>query len=147
MRITLVLFLLSAGLLLAAGGGKDDGKRDLARIQGTWRRVSAEVDGMKVPEAELRRTTLNINGNKYTLEIGQMTRKGTLKLDPTKTPPQIDILSAAGPNKGKTIPGIYKLAGDTFTYCLAQPGKARPTAFSGKAGSGQGLYVNQRQKK
>jgi uncharacterized protein (TIGR03067 family) len=139
-----MLFALGGMLVLASGSFGGGAAGDLAKVQGTWKRSAAEVDGKKTPEDELARTTLTITGDAYVLKTGEQTRKGTIKLDGTKTPKQIDLISAEGPNKGKSLLGIYELQGDTFRYCLAMPGKARPTEFSAGAGSGQGLYVNRR---
>jgi uncharacterized protein (TIGR03067 family) len=141
MRIAVLLLPLS-GLLLADDGAKDE----LAKLKGTWQRVSAEVDGKKANPMELEKTFLVVEGDRYTLQTPDGTRKGTFKLDPSKTPRHIDILSASGPNKGKALLGIYELKGATLRYCVAQPGKDRPTEFTGKAGSGCGLYVSKRMK-
>ena len=40
----------------------------------------------------------------------------------------------------------YELDGDTYRYCLAPPGKPRPTAFASPPGSGLSLGVSRRQK-
>src|SRR5581483_9743515 len=42
---------------------------------------------------------------------------GTLKVDPTKTPKEID----ATDSEGKTIRGIYKFEKGQFTVCFAPP--------------------------
>ena len=115
---------------------------DLAKLQGTWKRVDAEVEGKKLPAAELQTTSLTIQKNKYTLNMGGQVRTGTLKLDPSKTPKHIDLSSDAGPNKGKILPGIYELDGDVFKYALSGPGKDRPTDFTAKPG--QSVFVNKR---
>jgi len=140
MRIA-VLLLPLAGLLPAAD---DTGKAELGKLKGTWQRVSAEVNGKKANPMELEKTFLIIEGDRYTLQTPDGVRKGTLKIDPSKSPKQIDIVSAGGPNKGKTLHGIYELKGATLRYCVAEPGKDRPTEFTGKAGSGCGLFVSKR---
>ena len=50
-------------------------------------------------------------------------------------------------NKDKVVKGIYKFDDDKLTLCLAEPGKDRPKAFAGKAGSGHTLLVLLKQKK
>ncbi len=122
--------------------GLAQGQDDLVKLQGTWKRVDAEIDGKKLPAAELQTTTLTIEKNKYTLNMGGQLRTGTLKLDPSKTPKQIDLSSDAGPNKGKVLPGIYELDGDIFKYALSNPGKERPTDFTAKPG--HSVFVNKR---
>ena len=71
---------------------------------------------------------------------------GTFRIDPKKTPKEIDILDESGMNDDKTKLGIYELDGDTYRYCLAPAGKPRPTEFASKEGSGHSLGASQRQK-
>jgi hypothetical protein len=40
--------------------------------------------------------------------------------------------------------GIYSMAGGVLTYCIAPPGRARPSAFTTTAGDGHTLAVLQR---
>jgi uncharacterized protein (TIGR03067 family) len=147
MRFVALMTALSAGLLLAAEGPQEDAaQQELKKLQGRWSRVSAVTNGRPAPEETVKQSTLTIAGDKYTLKMGDQTRQGTLKLDPTKQPKAIDIISAQGPNKGKSLLGIYELEGDTFRYCVAEPGKERPTEFASKPGGGHSLFVNKREK-
>lgn len=125
-------------LAVCLGQGQDD----LAKLQGTWKRAEAAVDGKKLPPAELQTTMLVIQRDKYTLNIGGQMRTGTIKLDASKTPRQLDLSSDAGPNKGKILPGIYELDGDVFKYAISSPGQARPTDFTAKPG--QSVFINKR---
>jgi uncharacterized protein (TIGR03067 family) len=136
--LTVVLSLC----LVSAQAQEDAAKKEFAKLQGTWKRVAAEVDGKKVPAAELQTSTLTVDGDKYMLNMAGQMRTGVFKLDPSKTPKQIDIVSDAGPNKGKSLPGIYELDGDVFKYVVSSPGKERPTDFTAKPG--HALYVNKR---
>jgi uncharacterized protein (TIGR03067 family) len=138
--------LLLAGLLVAGLALAEEGGKDLKQLQGTWVRASEEKNGQKTPVAELKNTRLTLKGDQYTLDDGKQKRTGTFKLDESKTPKTLDIVSGEGPNKGKTLKAIYKIEGDTFTYCVAPPDQDRPTEFSGKAGSGHTLLVNKREK-
>jgi uncharacterized protein (TIGR03067 family) len=142
MRFLVVTILLVAGMTVYAA----EGKGDLDKLQGTWARVSEVKDGKASPEEAVKKTKLTIKGDKYTLRMGDDKRSGTLKVDASKSPATIDIMSEDGPNKGKTLQGIYKVEGDTLTYCIAPPGRERPTAFESKSGSGVMLYVNKREK-
>jgi uncharacterized protein (TIGR03067 family) len=147
MRSLAILFVLTAGVFAAAEDSKEDAvKKELQQLEGTWVRMSIEVNGEKKSDAEAKSQRLTITGEKYTLKIGDQTRQGTLKVDPTKKPKTIDIIASEGPNKGKTLQGIYELDGDTLKYCVAPPGSERPTEFVSKPGSGYGLYVNKREK-
>jgi uncharacterized protein (TIGR03067 family) len=146
-RTVALLLTLSIGLSPAVSGEKDSpAAKELAKLQGTWKRASVEVDGKKPPPQVLEFVTLTVEGDRYTLEQAGQKRTGTLKLDPTKTPKQIDFVETAGPDKGKTFVGIYEIDGDTWRYCLPASGKVRPREFDGAEGSRQGLYVNKRRK-
>ena len=52
-----------------------------------------------------------------------------------------------GPNKGKTFPAIYELAGDTLRVCYDLSGKKRPTEFKTKADTKLYLVTYKRKKK
>src|SRR5438477_11465554 len=100
--------LTVCGLLVtaAAAAGQDDAKA----MQGTWVVEAARLAGRDHTD-DFAGMKLVIDGNRYTVEFGKNTDKGTFTLDPTKTPKRIDIVSAEGPFKGKTLPGIYELKG------------------------------------
>lgn len=78
-------------------------------LLGSWVRVSAEVGGKKVPDEELKKTRLMITSNRYSLRTGDQTRQGGIRLDPTRKPKTMDLLSTEGPNKGQTLLGIHEL--------------------------------------
>jgi uncharacterized protein (TIGR03067 family) len=138
--------LLVATVLLAGLAFAGEGKTDLDKIQGTWVRATVERNGKAASADELKDTKLSVKGDKYTLDDGKEKRTGTFKLDATKTPKTLDIIADSGPNKGKTLKGIYKIEDGVFTYCVAGPDKDRPTEFSAKEGSGNALAVNKRDK-
>jgi uncharacterized protein (TIGR03067 family) len=112
--------------LVVAGAAADD----RAALQGTWVIAAASLEGRDHTD-DFRGMKLVLDGDRYTIDFGKNTDKGTYALDPAKTPKRIDVRSADGPFKGKTLPGIYELKGDTLVLCLEGDGKAdkRPTAF------------------
>ncbi len=59
----------------------------------------------------------------------------------------LDVIGTEGPNKGKTIPAIFDLAGDTLKICYDLSGQARPTEFKSSPGTQQFLATYQREKK
>src|SRR6266542_3394396 len=77
-----------------------------------------------------------------TLADGSTPIRGTYRLDPTKSPKTVDWLDSVGEDAGKTIPAIYSLNGDRFTFCAAYTGQERPTQFRTKLGGV--LRVSQR---
>jgi uncharacterized protein (TIGR03067 family) len=123
-------------------------KKELQALKGTWRLISREVDGKKVREEEFTGVTLTHDeaGKISARRGGKVIAEGTVRLDPTKRPRMIDITFTAGPNKGKTVLGIYESEGGTLRLCHARPGDDRPTAFSTRPTSGQVLIVYQRER-
>jgi uncharacterized protein (TIGR03067 family) len=140
--------LFAVVVLIAADAGDDAAKKDLEKFQGNWQLISAERDGKKTPDEDAKKITLTIQGNKFVLrKDGVIISEGTMTLDPTKKPKEIDETITTGPNKGKEFSAIYEIDDEHHKICFAAAGKARPTVFSSLAGSGQLLQVWQREKK
>jgi uncharacterized protein (TIGR03067 family) len=139
---THALLIVAAGLLIAA-----DAKDDLKKMDGTWTMVSGEENGEKLPEKNVKTAKLVIKGDMHTVQIGDVTIKGTHKLDPSKKPAAIDAMDTEGPFKGKTTLGIYEIADDTFKVCFAGPGKDRPKEFTTKGGAAVLYHVWKKEKK
>jgi uncharacterized protein (TIGR03067 family) len=139
---SLIVLVLCSATLAGAGGGEKKGDK----LDGTWAPVSTEVGGRKVPEDKLAGLKLVIEGNRFTIQDGKVTIKGTFKADPSKTPRTIDAEFEAEKGKKVTLLMIYELKGDTLRVCGAEPGKPRPTAFKTAKDDGRELTVYKRQK-
>jgi len=118
---------------------------DLERLQGTWNVTSLESNGQQMPEITFNGATIVITDDHFRSTGMGAIYEGTLELDPTQTPNAFDMLFTAGHAEGVRHPGIYKLAGDTWTLCIATQGSKRPKTFSTKAGSGFALETLQRE--
>jgi uncharacterized protein (TIGR03067 family) len=140
---------LAVGLLIAAADPKDDAaKKDLEKFQGKWTLISAERDGKKTPQKEVKKIKLTIQANKFILQKDSVViSEGTFTLEPTREPKEIDETITTGPNKGKIFLAIYEIDDAHHQICFAAAGKKRPTAFSSKPGSGHLLQVWRREKK
>jgi uncharacterized protein (TIGR03067 family) len=66
---------------------------------------------------------------------------GTFSLDTTKTPGGIEMSM-----EGKSLFGIYRLAGDELTICVGA-GDDRPTDFATRAGAKALLLVLKRERR
>jgi uncharacterized protein (TIGR03067 family) len=109
------------------GGKKGD---EQALFQGTWRVLSAEKGGEKLPTELLKDVKLVVTGDKIKLTILGEEKEGTFKIDPTKKPKAIDLMA-----EGKTIKGIYMLSKDTLIVAASEPDQERPKEFEGGAGT------------
>lgn len=144
------LLVVGVGLLLAADDTKQDAvKKEIANIQGTWRFVSMEVEGMKHPDKHVSSYTLVLKGDQWAFSDGKKSAaKLTFQLDPAKTPKTIDLVDM-DVEKKRIIRGLYSSEGDTLTVCYHRdPGKEgdRPTEFATKPDSGLVLFVLKREK-
>jgi uncharacterized protein (TIGR03067 family) len=118
----------------------------MERLQGTWRQIAYERDGVVDPPDERGwepRVTFTGDTFVVTLADGSTPIRGTFKLDPARAPKAIDWSDTAGEDAGKTLLAVYSLDGDRFTFCAAYPGRERPTEFRTKPG--QVLRVHQRE--
>jgi uncharacterized protein (TIGR03067 family) len=125
----------------------DEIAAELERLQGTWKQIGYERDGVTEPLDELGwgpRTTFVGDRFVVTLADGSIPIKGTFKIDPTRNPKTVDWTDTIGEDAGKTLLAIYRLEEDRFTFCAAYPGLERPTEF--KTRPGQVLRISERER-
>jgi uncharacterized protein (TIGR03067 family) len=138
--------VLVAGLLTAAGGPgaepekkEDAAVKDLAKLQGKWK-CAEDLNGT------VRKTnTGHVVGHEKDIEIsydaeGGVATKESIKLDPSRSPKQIDtsnLFNVLFPNtEGQTFQGIYQLEGDELKLAYPiPPNGQRPGEFKTKEGS------------
>jgi uncharacterized protein (TIGR03067 family) len=118
-------------------------KKELAALQGTWSVMAAEEKGKEVPG----------KGNLYVIDKDQMTfksekggviAKGTLELDPTRSPKHMDYRLTS---RKQTDLIIYIRVGGYLIVCGRRDGKTRASEFAtGMANGGEYLQVLKRVK-
>jgi uncharacterized protein (TIGR03067 family) len=150
MRVpTLFAAVLVPTVALAAAGDDTKVAADLKAMVGKWKVEKAEVGGKDITDFAKQMQFEIRDGGKYTTVIGDEKDVGTFTVDPSKSPKELDVKPTGGPNKGKTVKGIYKIDGDTLTVCYGfEADKAgRPTKFDSKAGDKTLLMTYKREKK
>ena len=145
----LLLTISAVGLLIGACNRQAQApaapKTDLDRFQGTWYLVKALQDGKSLPEDNVKQTTIVFKGDtfRYPGSVEYATSKeGTIKLDETKTPKEIDAIST----EKVALLGIYAMDEGGYKVSFAPEGKPRPTALGSAPGSGYILQVWAREK-
>jgi uncharacterized protein (TIGR03067 family) len=99
--------------LAARSGDANNGET----LQGTWLPSTTELAGKTFPDEVRKTIKLVVEDDKYTVTVGKAVDQGTVKLNPTAKPKEMDITGTDGPNKGKTILAIYERDGDTLRVC------------------------------
>ena len=145
-----LLMIAAVGLLIGACNRQAQApaapKTDLDRFQGTWYLVMAMQDGKSLSEDKVKQTTIVFKGDTFRFPGSAeyaTSKAGTIKLDESKTPKEMDAIST---EKVMVMLGIYALDEGGYKVCFAPAGKPRPTALGAAAGSGYILQVWARQK-
>jgi uncharacterized protein (TIGR03067 family) len=135
----LLTFLLLVPLLAADDPKPDAAKEELKKFAGTWKLLAADFEGEEQKPDDLKKVSLVVEGNEFTLKFGDETHKGKFTIGPAKKPKTIDAEFTEGSLSGNTVLGVYEMDGDTRKSCFSEPiqTKDRPTDFTG----GKGKYV------
>jgi RNA polymerase sigma factor (sigma-70 family) len=118
--------------VLAAADDIANAKAELKKFQGTWVPISVEKGGVKQEKQGDADELLTIDGENFsTSHGGHIEQKGTIKLDPSKSPSEIDLQIQDGKDAGKTGLGIYAWDGATLKLCLGDlESGTRPADFT-----------------
>jgi uncharacterized protein (TIGR03067 family) len=100
--------------------------------------VSGFMDGHPIEASMVKYGKRVTRGNQTTVQFGpQVFMKATFKLDPAKSPREIDFLHTQGMHTGKTQLGIYEWDGKRLRLSSATPGQPRPTDFEPRKSDGK----------
>jgi uncharacterized protein (TIGR03067 family) len=130
---------------------KDTPKLELARLAGRWKLVSRITAGEELvlnnPNAGGEMIAVFKEDGTFAWEGGVENLGKIARIDPSKSPKEIDYEFKEGGSKGKTQKALYKLEGDTYSDCCTEPGEDRPTEFKSTKENGYEIMVFQRIKK
>lgn len=116
----------------------------LAGIQGEWKVVALEMDGVSLDPMTFAGSKIVIEANRFTsLGMGEP-YMGTIEIQDSGDPKTFAMHFTEGPEKGNTNFGIYELNGNTWKICLSTKGGPAPPKFATTQGSGLALEVLQR---
>lgn len=113
--------------------------QELRSLEGEWHFDALEIDANAVAPSMIATAALLIDGDRFRTSSHDATYEGIFTIDTEASPPHIDIDFIDGPEAGTRCEGLYTLAGDRLTLCLALAGARRPRAFVTTAGSGHAL--------
>jgi uncharacterized protein (TIGR03067 family) len=119
----------------------DDQATAMKKLEGNWKLARMEYKGNLQPSGFRKEGLFIDDGKIFWTEDGKEAggQKGTLTIDPTATPPSIDVEITRGSSIGKTLLGIYQVRGGKLTICWSEAGgEKRPTKFVTKTAVGAG---------
>jgi len=131
-HILAVLFALAC---VAADAADPVVERAMEIAQGRWRAIRSSENGKTIAFRNNRGPVYTVVGDRiqWTIKLEyESTLSATFKLDPTKTPTEIDWYFPTPEDPTYIVKGIYSLKGDTVTMCFGQDGGPRPREFSVK---------------
>jgi uncharacterized protein (TIGR03067 family) len=142
-----VLFFLAASVLLTAVCGNEGTRQEGKVLEGRWSVKSVVRNRNDLPAERLKDLQAVFQDRRFMFQQGEkQLSKGTFRLDPSKTPRTIDLLTIDADGTEKTTLAIYELTEDALRICGAQPGEERPGEFAAMDSTGHTLTTFQRVK-
>jgi len=139
--------LISLALVAAGPPVEDEVQKELDHLQGGWKVVRVEVGGMIMPQKAFQKVTITVKDEEITFREGdKVYDQVTFDPDPSTRPKSADLRHSAGLKKGVRERAIYELQGDQLKLCIAEPRKKRPADFVSAEGTGQQLFILNRDK-
>ena len=136
LTISFAVVALYLALLADAASGQDDA----AAMEGVWKPTSARRGIQNIGDHILAQENWTIrDGSYYVLDRRDRSARVQIKLDPSATPKEIDVIVTEGIDAGKHDRGIYELQGDKLTVCWGL-GSTRPKRLEWKADD-RSLYL------
>ena len=143
MHHRLTTAVLAVSVAFWSASADDPTADEMKNWEGEWREISFEYEGKKWAkgDAGFKAAPMIVKANELTMNG----RRKTFKLNPAKSPKEIDLTSHDGVETGQIHLGIYKLEKNQLTICMPFFATgARPTEFKRDADNGMTLMVFER---
>lgn len=120
---------------------------DEARFQGIWFMAENVINGYKSTDRQIKPWVLVVEGDEYNPGAGEQSVDYSFRLDPTRTPKTIDLISREELDRGRVYRGIYAFEGESLIVCRPLDSEdERPAGFSCRPNSGLSRVVWKRKK-
>lgn len=108
----------------------DDLAAEWQRIEGLWKPKSAVLAGEKLDAEICKRIRLEFADGKFNSDSNGEKSVGKVTIDPTSSPPGMDLFLEEGADAGKTLKCIYKLENDLLYVAFSvSMDQVRPIEF------------------
>jgi len=136
MSMTIVLWVAKPALVL--GQINQD---ELRKFQGSWKLISAEMDGKKVKDEHVKKSMIAFKDSSVKIFVphqhGDTIQSNFTKIDNSVTPHIMAWVRDNGPNTGKTMQAIYKFDSPDILHVCFDPKLVKlPGKFGTDPGSG-----------
>jgi RNA polymerase sigma-70 factor (ECF subfamily) len=119
---------------------------DLAKLQGIWQAVALEHNGQVLSAEAVKAFKVAIDKDRITFHSSAADSVSTFQLQPSSKPKVIWLEHVGADRKVEKVRGIYALEDGRLKICVDNDtGKAEPTEFATRPGSGLTLMVLERE--
>ncbi len=129
-------FILGSGIVWSGEERPNAAKN----LQGKWRGTTLKINNVEAAVEDAKAFQVTMKGDEMILMTCRgdrcIERKKTFRIDPTKTPMEIDLTSLDGAEKGQTQLGIFSMEEGRWKLCVPFSGGGRPTTFKTKVDDG-----------
>ncbi len=133
MVLIVAVAVASVASALAQGASKDAIAKALVTLQGTW--VVVSINGQSTSDMGMELSLTFTEATYAQAMSGVVNERGTITIDPSKTPMIMDLNITEGDDAGKLQPGVVQIKDGVMTCKLAFPGEStRPTSLAQEEG-------------
>lgn len=108
----------------------------LDRLQGEWTTEKIVLNGRELPAMMTKTGRRSAKQNEIKITVGGQTIiDAKVRFNEQTSPVQVDYLHVSGKFSGLVQLGVMEWKGESACFCMAPPGKPRPTDFACPPGS------------